>query len=218
MPLLVIPQGAGIPVLDVSGLLGDLYPYLGARAAEDLSFWTVDELYRAVNEAAGRLAVAVPAWIERDNLGDVAATLDLPERCVQVIHCTSGVTALRRVSVAALDALDETWQTTTDDYPSYFTEDMEAGDRIRLYPAPEEPEEDEVLETVTLVFQTKPESVSSDQPILVANRTIGDYLALDVLADARSKEGKAAIPETAEYAKGLAGLLKQAFTAYWGLR
>jgi hypothetical protein len=93
VPLLILPQGPGIPVLDVAGLITELYPYLGAQGESDLFFWTAADLYSAANEAAERLAVQCPVWVERQNMGVAAAALTLPERCLRC--CMRPQAALR---------------------------------------------------------------------------------------------------------------------------
>lgn len=213
MPLLVVPQGSGVPVIDVSWVIGAMYPYLGADTASGLTFWTMGELYRAANEAAARLAVACPVWVEREYLGQVGASVALPERCISLMHVTSGGVALRRVTAAELDALDEDWQVTEAVVPSYYTEDLGGGDTFSMYP---KTPSGSVAEGVWGVYQATPHEVSEDDHVMVANLAIGDYLALEMLAAAKSKEGKAAVPEVAAWASGVAGLMLQAFRGYWG--
>lgn len=221
MPILLLAPGQGVPILDTEELLASLYPGLGAMGADDLVFWSVDELRRYLNEATRRLATSTLAWIKRDGVGSLAVEEGeeagdpiflLPANHIRTFHVSIESRSLRKASTLQLDAFTNTRRTDSDDTPTHYSDDQEDLGRVVIYPAPNQ----NAGGTVWVVFQTAPDEVTEDETTLEANRTIGDYLSLSVLAEARAKESKGAMPEVAEWARGMAGMLEGAFQQYWG--
>lgn len=201
--------------VDVSAVIAGLFPALGAAGADDLGFWTVDELYSHASAAVSRLARTTCMWVERDSSTTLVtdqAEYATPARCESVIHTSIGGRALTPTGMAELEALDDQWSSASDPAPLRFAQDVSGLNFLRLYPAPATGGA-----ALSLVMRSCPISVTALSPQLEAPSPAGVYLGFAVLAAARGRESKAAMPEVAQVARQWADALENVFAQYWGV-
>src|SRR6185295_15842823 len=178
----------------------------------DLIFWTFSELYEWSDEAAKRLARNTGGFVDRDattTLSDSVPVYAMPARHVSTIHVSAGSTALKESTVDELEALDNDWPSTAADNPKRFLQD---GDELRVYPQPN----GATAGNLGHVFHRFPVTITSDASIAKVPVALRDYFTFYALAEARGKESKGAMPEVAQYARGMVELLEQVAREFWG--
>jgi len=200
---------------DLGATLTNLLPALNAASMLTLSFWTEDELYAFADEAAKRLARKVGVWVERDTsaaVSSLASTYTLPTRRVSIVHVSLGAKALKAASAAEMEALDDAWVDTTGT-PLRFLLDIEGTGKVRLYPAPAVG----VSGNLGVLYATYPTEIQKGSATVTIPAPLEEYFTFSVLAEARGREGEAAMPEVAEQFRSLVGMLEQVAESYWGI-
>lgn len=220
MPILLLiapQQPAPVPGnYNLAGVLSQIYPQLNASGQNDLIFWTVAELYQWLDEAAQRLARTCDVFVVRDqSLVSVVnqASYPLPPAQIATIQVDLGGMVLRPASAHELEALDALWTQAAPGIPRKFVQDTAGLEQITLYPPPGGPSQGLTLGLVMYVF---PNQISASNPFVGITGALQEYFAFSVLGEARAKETKAAMPEVAQWFRGLVSMMEQAITGYWG--
>lgn len=209
--LLLAPQGAAVTGLDLTAAVDAVMPALNAASPEELVYWTEDELYEWADEAAKRLARFAGGFVERDTATAVVggtAVYAVPARHVSTIHAGIDGRALRAASVQEIEAGDTTWPETAGS-PVRWIADGEGTEKLRLYPKPT------AGGALELVFH-RYANVQKGAAIVLAPGCLREYFTFAVLAEARGKESKMAMPDIAQWARGMAGLYEEVCRQYWG--
>ena len=208
------PQGPPLPVgINVGDVLQRLLPALGCYRMADLTHWTEEELYEYADEAVKRLARGVGMFTERDATTTVVggtATYPTPTRHLSTIHASLGGANLQPAKVRELEALDATWQDTSGT-PDRYVPDFQGTEQVRLYKKPA------AGGTLVFLLYQYPAEVAQGSPTLTAPSPLEDYLTWAILAQARAKEGDAAMPEVAEHAAQRVKQFDQLCAAQWGV-
>lgn len=207
------PATAGF--INMSLVVGGLWPPLNANGPTDAIFWTEEELYAWIDEATKRLARRLGAFVVYDtSLSTIASTPDynLPASHISTIQADLHGKVLRARNVQELEALDSNWPAATPAEPKSFVEDTHGLDRLTLYPEP-----DALNESlpIGLLIQKMPSEVTKANGILSVPDCLQDYFAFFALGEARSKESNASMDETAEWFKNLTQTYEQAITELW---
>lgn len=214
--LLLFRSGWGTvaPGLNLTTMLGELLPALGAVEYSDLVFWTEAELYEFCDEAAKRLARTVGCFVERDASTTISAGTAgyaVPARHISTIHASAGSAGLVAVSIGELEAFDDDWPNTeATPTPERYTHTTT--EQVTLYPKPDTG----TSTPLALVFHRYPADISADSAILTAPACLREYFHFSVLAAARGRESKGAMPEVAAFFGQLVDLYEEAISAYWG--
>lgn len=209
------PSLAQPEFINFAQVLTDLYPQLGASGPNDLIFWTPDELYRFIDEAAAHLARKTGVFVIRDtSIVTVANTgsYAFPANHIATVQADLAGTVLRPRTVQELEALDVSWPVTVAP-PMAFVQDTQGLRLIALYPAPGVPDQNK---HVGLIEHVLPSPISVSNAFLAAPTCVREYFTFKALAAARAKESKAAMPEVAQWFGQLAGLMEQVMAGYWG--
>lgn len=212
------PQPVSPPtteVIDMRQVLGDMYPALNASGPGDLIFWSVDELYRWIDETAARLSRTIGCFVERDTSISVVlgqGPYTLPAAQVATVQADVGGAVLRARTVHELEALDSTWSQQQGP-PRAFVQDTSGVTQIVIYPMPDA---GNAGKTLGLVLNFTPPTIAAGTPLLSAPTVIRDYFSFRTLGEARAKETKAAMPEVATWYRELAGTMEEAMQGYWG--
>ena len=202
-------------MIDFSTVINDLYPALGASGSADLVWWTVDELYQWIDESIRRLARQTGCFVTYyTGMATVASvgSYTLPTFHVLTIQCDLAGRVLAPATIAEIEALDAGWDTATGK-PLRFLQDTHGLDRLTLHPAPSAPY---AGLSIGMIIHVLPSAISASSPQLNAPLVLQDYAVYAALAEARGKESRAAMPEVANWCRGLADLLEQVAASYWG--
>ncbi len=213
MPLLLLIQGAPLVGLDLAAVIDDALPTLGAAAIADLIFWDEYELYDWLDEAAKELARTCGVFVVRDasiSIQPNTPVYAVPTGHLSTIHASAGARSLLPATVQELEALDDNWPDTVGASPERFLTD-EGTEQIRVYPKPTA-----AAGALALIFHRYPATVVKGSAVVSAPRAVREYFLFHVLAEARDKESKAAMPEVSAYFRQLADLHRQAIQGYWG--
>ena len=204
--------------LDVTLVLGDLWPLLNASSESDAVFWTEAELYQWADEATQELARLVGIFVERDttiSTANGARSYTLPTRHISSIHVALGNKPLEPASIPELEARDDTWKTGASaaanaDVKRWYG-DGDGVEKIGLYKVPS------AIATLAVIHHQFLATIDSGNPTLSAPSPLRDYLLWAVLAEARRKESDSTMPEVAAHADERVKLLRTVFQAYWGV-
>lgn len=198
--------------LSAASVIAEQYDALNATSADDLVFWTVDDLYAWFDESIKQLARTAPGFVEAvpETLSAGAPVYANPARHVKLIALLVGGNILLPASARELAALSDTWQTDTAVAPSHWIQDWEGHDYHRVYPTPT------AGATVQVILARFPEDITALAPTVAAPVIVGDYAALRMIAEARRAEGDGALPEISAHLDQECGLLERVFQAYWG--
>lgn len=208
-------QGAAPTGLNLAGAIADLYPALNASGAADLVFWTEADLYEWADEAAKRLARVQGGFVDWDDSITVAEgvpTYNLAAGHLSTIHVSLDGRTLRPATVQELEARDGTWVETESDTVTRWLQDGEGTERIRLWPTPGAAAGVDLL----LIEHRLPETITAEAAVVQAPLCLRDYWPFYVLGEARGKEGKAAMPEVAEWCGEMTQLYERVCREYWG--
>lgn len=220
MPILLLiapQQPAPIPGnYNLAQVLQQVYPELNASGQNDLIFWTIDELYEWMDEAAQNLARKCGVFVIRDqSLVSVVnqASYPIPPQQVSTIQVDLGGMVLRPTTIHELEALDALWTSAAPGVPKKFTQDTAGLNQITLYPPPAGPSQGLILGLVMFVF---PNQITATNPFVGIPGVLQEYFTFSVLGEARAKETKAAMPEMAQWFRGLVATMENTVTGYWG--
>jgi len=210
--LFLMCQGTVTPGLDVGKVIEDLIPSLGAAGYSDLVFWEETELYDLADELVQRLARNTGLFVARSTVSVTAdnPTYNLPARHISTVHASLGGGELREATAEELEALDSAWRTTADT-PERITRSEQGLGQLRLYPKP-------IADgTLALIFHRYPATISPANRWLSAPLVMAEYFTYGILAEARRKEGEAAMPEVAAHLDERLALMEEVIRAYWGV-
>jgi len=206
--------------MDLSAQMPMLFAELNAAAAADLVFWTQDELYRyadlALSDLSGRLLLFVDAQdlagVSGQPTYDLAHTTDdtpVDTLFVSLLHLIWNGTFVPPANVREVEALDANWRATTGTVSKWIGDDLAPG-MIVVYPAPTS------SPTFTVFCQRSGPTIAAATPSTPAPDALADWLHMKALVEARRKRSDAWMPEAATLAEQVAGILEQAFAAYYG--
>lgn len=213
--LLLGGQGTGASGLNLLPMLRDLLPLLQADDFSNLVFWSEAELYQLTDEAAKRLARSVGGFVERDASTALVvgtAAYAMPARHLSTLHLSLGSTALRARTSAELEALDQAWVDTAATTIQAWIQDQVGTETFRVYPTPASG----ASGNLALIFHRYPAEVTVSTSVIQAPACLREYFTFAVLREVRGMEGKAAMPEVAEWCGQMTALLEQVFHGYWG--
>ena len=216
--LFVITQAAqgAASYINLSQLAGELWAPLNATNAADAVFWGNTDLYNYFDEGAKALARRCGVFTEYDeSLTAVQSqgSYALPSKHIATIQVDiNRQKVLRPRSVQNLEALDDDWQ-TTEDAPVSFVQNSAGVQTILLYPRPDAVTDGK---TIGIVEHVYPADISPTNGILAAPTCVVEYFRFYALGEARAKETKAQMQETAQWFKGLAGMMQTVMSNYWG--
>lgn len=209
------PAQATASYVNLAQVVLDLWPPLNAANSADAVFWTEAELYAWIDEAVGYLAEAAPVFVEYD-VGLTAVTAQgaytQPADFIATLQADLNGAVLRARNVQQLEALDDSWLTASGS-PEAFILDTQGEDQIRLYKLPVSADNGHVIGQV---MQVSPATVNAANAILAAPTCMREYMTFYALAEARSKESHAQMPEIAAWFRGLVKMMDQAIAGYWG--
>lgn len=202
-------------MISVADVITELYDCLNAASADDLQFWSVDDLYAYASEAAQKLARTAAIFVAQASVAVTGGTAVYanPDRHVALLAFAIGGLRLQPSSARQMAARSTAWEADVCDAgksPTHWVTDIKGHDWFRLWP---QPLTDTTLEITLAQF---PAEITADSPSLAAPAIVGDYLADRIQAEARRQEGVAAMPEVARSIDQEAALLEQAFAGYWG--
>lgn len=182
---------------------------LGAVNAADLKFWTEAELYFDAGEAAENLMHAGLATVTPLTTTTVSGQAEYTFAPTgQVMLVTYAGRVLSPTTPLEMDALWPTWRTDSGTPTRWVG--GETGNTIRLYPTPDAASTLQVLANVRLG------TPSAGSPTLALPEGLTPWATLSVLALARGREGRGAMPDVAVAAGALAAIFAQAVIAYYG--
>lgn len=207
------PASAGY--VNMSLVVGDLWPPLNATGPNDAIFWAEGELYTWIDEAAKRLARKLGAFVVYDtSLATFAdqSGYDLPARHISTIQADVNGKTLRARNVQELEALDAAWTTAASSEPKSFIEDTQGLERLTLYPPPNAANESL---PIGLLMQESPAEINQANAILSVPNCLQDYFRFYAIAEARSKETNASMDEVAEWFRGLTQTYEQHISELW---
>ena len=213
MLILLLPQGAAPPPINVGEVILDLIPSLGAYQADNLVAWTTTELYEFADEGAKRFAVRIGGFVEHNDDESVVngtASYTLPTRHLSTIYLAVGDTTLYPTTRQALEALDATWTATSEETPTRFLQDEQT--KVRIYPTPNA----DSSGAIGIIHHQYPTDVTAAAPSVTAPSVLSEYLAWYMLSEARGKESDLAMPEVSKFFAGLVGLFEDIAGEYWG--
>jgi len=210
--LLFNPRGVAAAVgINVGDVIQRLLPSLNVYSVADLTHWTEGELYEYADDAVKRLARTLGLFVERNTIAvsSGAALYNAPARHLDTIHASLGGANLRPAKVRELEALDATWQGSSGTVDRY-TPDFQGTEKIRLYKTPA------AGGTLAVIYHQYPAELSQASRTLPAPSVFEDYLTWAILAQARAKEGDAAMPEVAKHAAERQSQFEDLIAQMWG--
>lgn len=202
--------------INTSLVVGELYPPLNARGPGDLIFWSEDELFEWLDQAAKRLATELNLFVYYDTsitLASGTASYTVPTGHLVTLQADVEGVVLRARNVQELEALDDAWPATAGS-PEAFLLDTEGSDKVTIYKKPGAAENGDTLGMIMAKLPTK---LTKTAAVLRAPACVREYLTFYALGEARARESKAPMPEIAQWFRGLTGMLEQVIGEYWGL-
>ncbi len=217
MPIFFILSGPPtVGYVNAALVVSQLWAPLNANSAADAVWWTEDELYQWIDEAAKKLARRLGVFVDFDNttIQTTAGQKDytLPVTHIATIQADLNNSILRARNVQDLEALDSAWTTAASDRPKAFLEDTQGLTRLTLYPPPSVAFESLF---VGLTFQRVPDDVAASSPALRAPAVLQDYFWLRALAEARAKETNASMEEVSQWLNQIADQYEQVMRGIW---
>ena len=207
--------------LIVTTMINNLLPWLHAPSTNQLIWWTDAQLTRWFADALKRHAMADGVFVLRHTQTLIAAMADYPAppRHLDTIHVAVNGRPLVASSTTELEALDPAFRTTpetTGHLASRWYADRLGANRIGIYPVPAATFSDGGdLEVIYHGFPCNLDEQHTDTRVEIPDG-VGEMIELTVLGEAYGCESDAAMPETAQSARGVAGLIEQVVHAYWG--
>lgn len=207
--------------LIVTQMINNLLPLLHAPALNQLIWWTDAELTRWVADALKRHAMTDGTFVLRHTQSLFAGQADYaaPPRHLDTIHVAVNGQPLVASSTTELEALDDAFRTTletTGRLTSRWYADRIGANRIGVYPVPAVGLSDGGdLEIIYHGFPCNLDEAHTDTRIEIPDG-VGEMIELAVLGEAYACESDAEMPEVAQSARSVAGLIEQVVHTYWG--
>jgi hypothetical protein len=211
LPLL--PGGGAAPATTAGDLRLELYPYLNSESAADLEHWTDAELLAWLNRGFERLCRKAAVKVERDTSIAVingTSTYALPARHLGTIHVSLDGSAVRATSQAELDARDSAWKTAEGEVTHYLQDHGAGLLSIRLYKEPQ------ANGTLAVIRSAIPAELAAGSDLTLPD-ILADYGFAYAIAEARKREGDAAMPEVADVCDQLLAAYEYVSREYWGV-
>ena len=203
-----------MPVNCETILLERVVPALNANGFNDLLWWTKTTLYEWVNEAALRMAKAAAGIV--DTASQVLVTgqggYTLPSGTLSILHVTAATKTLRAANARDMEARSSNWRAAEAASITHYVREDEGLSAIRLYPKPITG----LTGLLSITRHVRPPAVSESSTNLPWPEILGGYIGLRVIAEARTAETEAKMPEAAAVADQLAGVFEQLAAKYWG--
>lgn len=216
------PVGAAAPSgIDLRDCLEAIYPSLNAQGPGDLVWWTDEELYQWMDEAAKRLARNTGCFLVRDDTTVVVVagtgTYTLPARHVSTAHASLSGRMLDRTNVQELEARDSAWPeaqaSSSQPFPVRYCLDAGGGlASVVLHPKPNTGGGG----PLAVVMHQFPATITAGASVVALPGPLREYFTFSVLGEARSKESKGAMYEVGAWFRELAGLVEQVAKDYYG--
>lgn len=210
----VAPATAGF--INMSLVLGDLWPPLNATGPQDAIFWQPSELYAWLDEAAKRMARKLGPFVEYDTTISTQANVSgyqLPVSHIATIQADFNGIVLRARNVQELEAFDSQWTAAASAPPVAFVQDTQGLQRLTLYPPPDVPSQNL---PIGLLMQEDPAQITQANAILPAPNCLQDYFAFFALAEARAtKETNASMDDTAQWFRQILQNYEQVIAGLW---
>lgn len=198
-----------------SEVIGNLWPPLNASGPQDAVFWTQGQMIEWFNEAGRRLSGCGGVFVVRDtSLTSVLSTgsYTLPDKHQATLQADLAGKVLKPRTVQEVEALDATWPSTAG-VPDAFLLDVEGAKTITLYAKPNSAN---ASKAIGLVMRTLPDEVTAAAGFLAAPPFLAEFFTFSILAEARSTETRAQMPEIAQWLKGLSDMMISAIQGYLG--
>lgn len=202
-------------VINFAGVLADIYPALNATSQLDAVYWNDAELYQWCDEATQRLARQSGVFVTRDTSITVTmgnGTYNLPANQISTIQADLAGVVLRPRTVQELEAADASWP-STQGYPSSFVQNTQGVNSITTYPAPGVADNGK---TLGLVMHQAPPTIGAGNTTLLAPTCLREYFTFYSIGEARAKESKGAMPEVAQWMRGLTSMFEGVIEQMWG--
>jgi len=199
--------------MDFSQLVPWICASLNCTTPDQLDPWTLNELYTYAEEklrSASRRWLLILKYDATTALAAGQGFYDLPDDHVGSIFAAVNGVVIRATTVAQLEAFDDDWLDAANGTPLRWTENALGLIMIRLYPPPA------AAGALALVYQAASQDLNTASPVATAPAIMGDYLSLRVLEQARLRQGDAQMLDASKAFGSMAGVLEQAFSAYYG--
>jgi hypothetical protein len=199
--------------MDFSTLIPWVCASLNCPTTAELDPWTATELYTYATEALRKASRNFYLCLTLDATTALVAAqgfYSLPAGHILTIYMAVNGTMIRATTVAELEALDDDWENATPATPTRWTENAQGLIMVRTYPAPA------AVGTLTIIYQKESPDLTAGSPVAQMPAILGDYLALRVLEQARSRQGDAQMADCAASFGGVATLIEGAMESYWG--
>ncbi len=213
--LLLFPSSLG-PAntgVNLQALLGELWAPLNATGPIDAVFWSATDLLQWFDEAKNRLARTCGVFVRYDTTTETVSDqgpYSLPADHASTLQVDLAGAVLRPRTIQQLEALDDSWPSATGT-PAAFIQAVDGDPELTLYPAPTA-----ASQAVGIVEHSIPAAVQLSNALLSVPIPVREYFRFYALGEARAKESKSQMQETAQWFKGLTGMLEQAITGYYG--
>lgn len=201
--------------VNLSVVLGNLWPSLNATSAIDAVFWGTPEIFQYFDEAAKRLARRFEVFVVYDQSITSARntpTYAVPASYISIQQADLAGLILRPLNIYEAEALDSNWPSTVGP-PTHFLQDTQGLTQIALYPQADAGSSGKAL---GLVMNTFPPDVSPSMGFLVAPPGMQEYFEFYAIAKARAKESHAPMVESSQFFMGLVEMMEAAIDKYWG--
>ena len=210
------PAPASAEYINLAQLVTDLWPPLNASGPADAVFWTEAELYQWLDDALDNLSLGHPVFVVYDKSlaavnGQAIYTQPTTPEFIATLQADLAGKVLRARNVQQLEALDDNWLTSAGS-PEAFVLDTQGLTQLRLYKIPGASDDGHAIGQV---MQIDPAEIVGGA-LLGAPRCLQEYLTFYALGEARAKETRAQMPETAAWFRGLVGMMDKAIAGYWG--
>lgn len=191
------------------------WPMLNAANESDAVWWTAAELYRFADEAVKRLARTTGALVTRDytTLATVASqgAYAIPARHVSTIHLSVDSSAMLPATHEELEVLDDAWTAAAAGTPTRFAQDRDTAETLNLYPQPASGGK-----VIAMVMHQFPVAVDGSHLNISVPECFKLHSLAAMVAGARGREGKGAMPEVAGWLSGIVGLMESTARVYYG--
>ena len=215
--LLLFPASLGPATAGVNlqALLGELWTPLNSTGPADAMFWTETDLYQWFDEAKNRLARTCGGFVRRDTSASIVSAqsaYSLPADHASTLQVDVAGGTLRPRTIQQLEALDDSWPTTAGT-PAAFVQAVPGQPQLTVYPVPGV---GDAGKTIGVVEHSIPAAIALANALLAVPVPVREYFRFRTLGDARAKESPAQMQDTAQWFRGIAGMLEKAIIGYYG--
>ena len=199
--------------MDTTQILEGLLSSLNETSLGAMSWWNSAELYQYAEDANQRLGRECPIYavVYTVPVTAAVATYGLPARFVRMVLVDEDGLDLIQTNLFALEAMDPLWKVTAYVTAERYCLDSDGPQTIRVYPIPQIGGK-----TLRLIFQAMPQEITPMGSVVDLPAALAEFFHWSVLGKARSREGRAAMPEVAGVAQQMAGLFEAAAKDVWG--